>query len=113
MALESYRLRDVVELYLTRCDVEGKRPNTVIAYRETLGQFLAAAEDLGLPDDVREITSEHIYKFLGWVKARDVSLETRHRRFREVRHMFVWLWRVGYIDTNPFEHMQNLSCRRK
>ena len=36
MALESYWLGDVVELYLMRCEVEGKRPNTVIAYRETL-----------------------------------------------------------------------------
>ena len=34
----------LVDLYLLRCQVEGKSPNTIRAYRETLGRFLRIAE---------------------------------------------------------------------
>jgi hypothetical protein len=34
--LEMDSLQDLVDLYLLRCEVEGKSPRTVRAYRETL-----------------------------------------------------------------------------
>ena len=52
MTLESYRLEDVIELYLMRCEAEGKSQDTVITCQEILNQFLEAVRDLGLPDDV-------------------------------------------------------------
>ena len=46
---EAAPLRQLVELYLLRCEVEGKSPQTVRAYRETLGRFLrfVTAESAG------------------------------------------------------------------
>ena len=36
MTLENHSLEHAIEVYLLRTDVEGKSPNTVVAYRETL-----------------------------------------------------------------------------
>jgi len=93
--------------------VEGKSPNTVVAYRETLEQFLRVAKEQGFADDVRTITPEHIYKFLVWVRKRGVSDCTQHRRHREVRFLFVWLERLGYVEQNPFKHIKNLRLPQK
>jgi hypothetical protein len=42
-------LAALVELYLLRCQVEGKSPNTIRAYGETLGRFpVRAARQHGL-----------------------------------------------------------------
>ena len=40
---ELKNLDELIELYLLRCDVEGKSPRTVLAYRETLARFLRIA----------------------------------------------------------------------
>jgi site-specific recombinase XerD len=88
MALEDWSLEHAIEVYLTRCEVEGKSPNTVVAYRETLGQFLDVARQQGFADDVRKMAPEHIYAYLAWVRDRGVSDHTLHRRHREVRFLF-------------------------
>ena len=45
-------LRALVDLYLLRCDVEGKSPRTIRADRETLTRFLRAGDDRGPMDDL-------------------------------------------------------------
>ena len=94
-------------------EVEGKSPNTVVAYREMLEQFLEVARAKGFAHDVREITSEHIYQFLGWAQARGVSDFTQHRRHRKVRFLFVWLERLGVIEENPLKHIRNPKFTEK
>ncbi|MGB3904764.1 MAG: tyrosine-type recombinase/integrase [Anaerolineae bacterium] len=113
MTLENHSLEHAIEVYLLRTDVEGKSPNTVVAYRETLGMFLEVAREQGFAGDVGYITAEHIYAYLGWVKDRGVSDHTRHRRFREARFLFVWLERIGAIEENPFKHIRNIRLPQK
>jgi len=113
VTLENHNLEHAIEVYLLRTDVEGKSPNTVVAYRETLMQFLQVAKEHGFEHDVREITPEHIYTWLGWVKDRGVSDHTRHRRFREARFLFVWLERIEVIDGDPFQHIRNIKLPQK
>jgi len=113
MTLEDWSLGHAIEVYLTRCEVEGLSPNTVVAYRETLEQFLEVAKEGGFADDVRKIAPEQIYTYLSWVRKRGVSDHTLHRRHREVRFLFVWLERLGYVKGNPFEHIRNLKLPQK
>ena len=68
MMLEDYGLEHAIEVYLTRCRVEGLSPNTVVVYQETLEQFLRVAKEKGCAHDVRKITPEHIYTYLSWVR---------------------------------------------
>src|SRR5438093_5991413 len=97
-------LSQLVELYLLRCTVEGKSPQTVRAYRETLQRFLRALRDQNVPDNQALIRAEHIYAYLG--QFTQLSLETRHRYFREVRCFFNWLVRGGYLDLSPCRAMR-------
>jgi len=113
MTLENYSLAHAIEVYVTRCEVEGLSPNTVVAYRETLEQFLQVAKKHGFADDVTKIAPEHIYTYLAWVRNRGVSDHTQHRRHREVKFLFVWLERLGYVKANPFEHVKNLQLPPK
>jgi len=56
-AIEQHQdLTSLIDLYLLRCQVEGKSPNTITAYRETLALFQGMAREEGFPEDVRAIT---------------------------------------------------------
>jgi integrase/recombinase XerC len=106
-------LSTLVKLYLLRCDVEGKSPFTVVAYGETLHLFQRIAEEECIPAHVPAITPAHIYAYLGRVAETGVSLETRHRRHREVRSFFSWLERMGYIEESPFGRIKNVRLPQK
>jgi site-specific recombinase XerD len=109
----SRTLEALVDLYLVSCEVEGRSPNTLRAYKETLSLFLRAATELDLPLSAAEIKPDHIYRFLSWVMQRGVSLPTRHRRFREVRCFFNWARRMNYIHDHPFEGLRNVKLGQK
>ena len=79
-------LAELVDLYLVRCDVEGRSPRTVRAYRWTLARFLRALADAAVPTTAAEITREHLYGYLGCFT--HLATDTRHRYFREVRCFF-------------------------
>ena len=106
-------LTSLIDLYLLRCQVEGKSPNTITAYRETLTLFEGIAGGKGFPEDVRDITPVHIYAYLGRIGSNGASLETRHRRHREVRFLFSWLKRMGYIEESPFAQIKNIRLPQK
>lgn len=106
-------LQGLADLYLTRCQVEGKSPNTTRAYAETLGLFERFASEEGIPEDVKANTPAHIYGYLGRVAASRVSLETQHRRHREVRFFFSWLERMEYIEESPIARIKNVRLPQK
>ena len=104
-------LAALIDLYLLRCQVEGKSPNTIKAYTETLRRFARIAKEEGFPKDVRRITPSHIYTYLG--RFTHYTLETRHRYFREVRCFFNWLVNAGYLQNNPFRSLHNVRLPQK
>ncbi len=104
-------LTELVDRYLLRCDVEGKSAQTVRAYRETLGRFTRALAEGGAPETAEAVQSEHIYAYLG--RFTELTLETRHRYFREVRCFFNWLVEAGYQDANPFRGMRNVRVPQR
>jgi len=106
-------LTSLIDLYLLRCQVEGKSPNTITAYQETLTKFQGIAGEEGFPEDVRAIAPSHIYAYLGRIGSNGVSLETRHRRHREVRFLFSWLKRMGDIEESPFAQIKNIRLPQK
>lgn len=101
----------LVALYLLRCEVEGKSPRTVRAYRETLGRFLAALQADSAPEAPSAIDSAHIYAYLG--RYTHLRTETRHRYFREVRCFFNWLVEAGYLEHSPFRGMRNVRLPQR
>ena len=105
------RLTDLIDLYLLRCRVEGKSPQTQRAYAETLGKFRRALQEASAPEDTAEIRAEHLYSYLGAFT--HLSFDTRHRYFREVRCFFNWLVDAGHLETSPFRGMRNVRLPQR
>jgi len=104
-------LPELVDLYLLRCDVEGKSPRTIRAYRETLTRFLRAVAEDDAPLVASAIESAHVYAYLG--RYTHLRTETRHRYFREVRCFFNWLVEAEYLERSPFRGMRNVRVPQR
>ena len=104
-------LEGLIDLYLLRCQVEGKSPNTTHAYAETLRRFLCITREEGFPEDVARIEPAHLYTYLGRFTC--LSAETRHRYFREVRCFFNWLVAAGHLKENPFRSLRNVRLPQR
>ncbi len=102
----------LVDLYLLRCDAEGKAPNTVHAYRETLERFLRIAREERFPHDPARVEAQHLYAYLARFSS-GYSLETRHRYFREVRCFFRWLVAAGFLPESPFRSLKNVRLPQR
>lgn len=99
-------LADLAAIYTLRCEVEGKSPRTVRAYRWTLNRFLDILAEDNAPTDPALISREHLYAYLG--RFTKHSADTRHRYFREVRCFFNWLVESVYLEQTPFRGMKNI-----
>jgi site-specific recombinase XerD len=104
-------LESLGDLYIMRCEVEGKSPNTLKAYSWALKRFCEIAREEGFPEDVRQITSDHIYSYLG--RFSHLSLETRHRYHREISCFFNWLQRMSYVEQSPFANIKKVRLPLK
>ena len=101
----------LIDLYLLRCQVEGKSPQTVRAYAETLRRFAMIADEEGFPEDIGGISPPHLHSYLG--RYINHSLETRHRYFREVRCFFNWLVAADYLQESPFRALRNVRLPQR
>ena len=110
MATES--LPSLSSLYITSCGIEGKSPETLRSYAETLKLFMRAVEHLRLPDDQGLFRPADVYEFLGHVGSTGASAITQWRRQRETR-AFSWLLRHDYISSNPFMKVKNIKVPQK
>ena len=106
-----HSLTELVDLYLVRCEVEGRSPRTVRAYRWTLARFLRALTEGAAPTAPAEITREHLYGYLACFT--HLATDTRHRYFREVRCFFNWLVESGYLEQSPFRGMKNIRLPQR
>ena len=102
LAMKATSLGELVALYLLRCEAEGKSAQTVRAYGETLGRFRRALA----VDEAPAVSPEHVYRYLSTFK--HLSLDTRHRYFREVRCFFNWLVEASYLPDSPFRGIRNV-----
>ncbi len=104
-------LASLIDVYLLRCEVEGKSTNTIKAYGESLRRFTEIAREESFPEDVTRITPAHLYSYLG--RYTGYSMETRHRYFREVRCFFNWLVEAGYLQESPFRSLRNVRLPQR
>ncbi len=51
------------------------------------------------------------YRYLG--RFAHLTLDSRHRYFREVRCFFNWLLTAGYLEASPFRHLRNVRLPQK
>jgi site-specific recombinase XerD len=104
-------LEKLIDLYLLRCEVEGKSPTTLRAYTWTLRRFAQIAQEEGFPRNVTGISPAHAYTYLG--RFAHLSLETRHRYHREVSCFFNWLQMMSYVEQSPFANIKKVRLPLK
>ena len=91
-------LKSLSSLYITSCGIEGKSPDTVRSYAESLKIFMRAVERLGLPEDPDSFRPADVYEFLGHIGSIGVSAVTQWRRQRETR---AFLIRESWVRIPP------------
>jgi site-specific recombinase XerD len=104
-------LSSLIDLYLLRCQVEGKSPNTLKAYAWTLRRFVEVARQEGFAGPVRQITPAHLYSYLG--RFSNLSAESRHRYHREVSFFFSWLESMGYVERSAFAQIKKVKLPQR
>jgi len=66
-------IKQAIDGFLLSCKVEGKSWGTINCYADKLKGFLWYATNYDWPDDISEITTQHLREFLGYLR------ETPHR----------------------------------
>ena len=60
--------RSLVEGFLLDCKVTGKSLATIQYYAEKLGKFLWYADNYGFPQNITDITPNHVRQFLAYAR---------------------------------------------
>ena len=71
-------MRTLVNGFLLSCKVEGKSLRTVAFYGEKLNKFLWYVEEYDLPAAPEEITTEHIKRFLAYLRDNERRYNSDH-----------------------------------
>lgn len=69
----STTIKQAIDGFLLYCKVEGKSYGTIDCYSDKLKGFLWYATNYDWPDDIAEITTQHLREFLVYLR------ETPHR----------------------------------
>ncbi len=107
--------RSLVEGFLLDCKVTGKSLATIQYYTEKLGKFLWYADNYHLPQNITDITSDHVRQFLAYARTTHVrrwgsnvptanvplSTTTIKRLYACLRALFNWAVNEGLIDASP------------
>ena len=84
---------------------ENLSPRTVETYTESARQLSAFLADQGMPQDVANITREHIESFITRLLDR-WKPATANNRFRGIQSFFKWLADEGEIPESPMARMK-------
>ena len=66
-------IKQAIDSFLLSCKVEGKSYGTIECYTDKLKGFLWYAQNYNWPDDIKDITIQHLREFLAYLR------DTKHR----------------------------------
>lgn len=105
---------DSVLEFLKHCRIKGLSPYTVDFYEKELKQTRRALTEINVPlSDVRKINTEHIEKFIEYQQELGRATNTINARLRAGRTFFNFCLRKGYVNSNPYEGVQQLRKRHE
>ncbi|NOX63747.1 MAG: site-specific tyrosine recombinase XerD [Chloroflexi bacterium] len=103
-------MQDQVDAFLEHLQVEqGYSPNTIAAYRNDLGQFLAYLEGLGpaiRPRGWGNVTRDHVVGYILDMREREYSANTIARKIASIKSFFGHLRSQGEVRMNPTEQLE-------
>ncbi len=93
---------ELASTYLTAYAVEGKSPNTIRGFRQSLERLQEVSRERGLPTLAEDFTVAEVYEYLAALRERVHSRAYQHRLHREVKAFFSWCLRMGILEQNVF-----------
>ena len=109
-------MQDQVNAFLEYLEVEqGYSPNTIAAYRNDLGQFLAYLEGLdpaARPRGWGNVTRDHVVGYILSLREREYSANTIARKIASVKSFFGHLRAQGEVNVNPTDHLETPKAEK-
>ncbi|MFJ5713709.1 tyrosine-type recombinase/integrase [Neobacillus sp. NPDC093127] len=103
-----------VKEFLRHCRIKGLSSETVKFYDKELKQTGRAFTEINVPLlDIRKMTMDHIEQFIEHQQNLGRAVNTINARLRAGRTFFNFCLRKEYIDTNPYEGVQQLRKRHE
>ena len=106
--------------------MEGKSWGTIGCYRDKLKGFLWYATNYDWPDDIAEITTQHLREFLGYLRETDhrfnnkcpramkpINNTTIQKYYRALSALFNWSINEGILETNPLVKIKVPRAEKK
>ena len=84
---------------------DGRSPNTIEKYRETISQLAAFLAKGGFPL-ITNVTAEHLREWLNELRGRGNKPATVNTHYRSASSFFNWLVTEGEIQTNPLSRIE-------
>lgn len=122
----STTIKQSIAGFLLSCKVEGKSYGTIDCYADKFKGFLWYATNYDWPDDISEITTQHLREFLGYLREtphrfnskcpramRPINNTTIQKYYRALSVLFNWLVNEGILETNSLVKIKVPRAEKK
>ncbi|MDM5209226.1 site-specific integrase [Cytobacillus kochii] len=100
--------------FLKHCRIKGLSPDTVKFYDKELKQTMRSFADINVPiADIRKINTSHVESFIEHQQSLGRAINTINSRLRAARTFFNFCLRKDYINSNPYDGVQQLRKRHE
>ena len=96
-------LQDLRASFNRSLRVEGKSDRTIVLYGQSISSFVAWLTELGVADDVDQLTREHVLGWLDSLRRRGLTAATVGTRWRGLRRFTNWLVAEDIIRKAPLD----------
>ena len=122
----STTIKQAIDGFLLNCKVEGKSWGTIDCYADKLKGFYWYATNYNWPNDISEITTQHLREFLGYLREtphrfnstcpramKSVNNTTIQKYYRALSVLFNWSINEGILETNPLVRIKVPRAEKK
>lgn len=105
---------EVVDEFIKHCKIKGLSPDTIYFYQKELKGLIRALVELGVSlTDIKTLETKHIESWIIYMQENKRAVNSINARIRAGRTMLNYCLKKGYIETNPFDGVQQLRKRHK
>ena len=122
----STTIKQAIDGFLLNCKVEGKSWGTIDCYADKLKGFLWYATNYDWPDDISEITTQHLREFLVYLREtphrfnstcpramKPINNTTIQKYYRALNVLFNWSINEGILETNSLVKIKVPRAEKK
>lgn len=124
--LDSTTLEEAIDGFLLSCKVEGRSYGTIECYTDKLKGFLWYANNYDWPDNVSEITTNHLRRFLAYLREtphrfnstcpramQPINSTTIQKYYRVLSAWLGWCLSEGILEDNPLTRIRVPRAEKK